>query len=299
MTATPEDFARRPATKDSILIKALFSDVDRTILTSDYRLPDAVIQKCKILGKQAQIILATARSPGGVRSLCETLGVEYAICFNGGWIGRPLEGTTIWETTLERSLALSIMKATQEAGVPTLWFGAGAIFSLNLNDVVQREARITNEDVIEVRNLEDLPGQPYKIMCSRPTTQETAFDSLRALFSSQCAVTGAHWRLLEFTPDTVSKGEAAARLAKRLGLAKSLCAAAGDAENDISLLKWAGLPVTVANAIPECIEIARYVGPHADDGGMADVMEWLGQRKSLESSATAESVFESVPRRPR
>ncbi len=265
------------------MIRALFTDVDRTILTSDYRLPDAVVQKSKALGKQANIILATARSPGGVRALCETMGVEYAICFNGGWIGRPLERTTIFETTLDRDLALSIMKKTQEAAVASLWFSPDAIFTLNLTDVVAREAQITNEDVRAVRNLEDLPGNPYKIMCSRTNADDTAFDYLRSCFSSKCAVTGPHWRLLELTPGSVSKGDAASRLAQELGIPRSLCAAAGDAENDISLLKWAALPVTVANGIPECIAMARYVGPHADEGGMADVMEWLGRQQILEA----------------
>jgi Cof subfamily protein (haloacid dehalogenase superfamily) len=263
------------------VIKALFSDVDRTILTSDYRLPDPVIQKCKRLAEQAEIILATARSPQGVRAICGPLGIQYAICFNGGWIGRPLERTSIWETTLERSLALSIMEATQEIGTSSLWFGSEVICALELTDLAKREISITSETAFEVHDLEDLPGYPFKIMCSRSTVEDTRFDRLRDQFSPQCTVTAPHWRLLEFTPESVSKGQAASRLAKYLGIPATSCAAAGDAENDISLLKWAGFPVTVANAITECIEIARYVGPPVDQAGMADVLEWLLQQKSL------------------
>jgi len=45
-------------------------------------------------------------------SICQSHGVEYATRFYGGWIGKPLEHNAIWETTLDRSLSVSIMKAT-------------------------------------------------------------------------------------------------------------------------------------------------------------------------------------------
>jgi hypothetical protein len=55
-------------------------------------------------------------------SICESRGVEYATGFNGGWIGKPLEQNAIWETTVDRSLGVSIMKARQDIGLSSLRF---------------------------------------------------------------------------------------------------------------------------------------------------------------------------------
>jgi hydroxymethylpyrimidine pyrophosphatase-like HAD family hydrolase len=60
-----------------------------------------------------------------------------------------------------------------------------------------------------------------------------------------------------------------------MGVAVEVCAAAGDAENDLEMMAWAGVAVTVANAVPEAKRIARFVAPSCDEGGMADAVQWL------------------------
>lgn len=258
------------------MISTLFSDVDRTLLTADYDLPDPVVRGfIEARERGIQAILATARSPNGVAPICRTLGIDYAICFNGGWIGKPLERNTISEAKIARKTALAVMAETQRLGIASMWYGRDAIYTLDNGPLVRREAEITGETVCEVVDLNDFPDRPFKIMCARSSPVDGGFDSLRARFSSLCEITASNWRLLEITPMGVSKGSAARQLADRLQLDPEHCAAAGDAENDLSLLRWAGTPVTVANAIAEIRELARFVGPHADAGGMAAVLDWL------------------------
>ncbi|QNK01438.1 HAD family hydrolase [Dyella telluris] len=265
------------------MIKVLFSDVDQTILNHEHQIPDPVVRSLKRFGEQRRVILATARSPQGIRWICEILGIEHAICFNGAWIGNPVQQTCLWETSLDRSLALSIVKAAHEAGVPCLWYGSDATYTLERTELVERESENTREAVVVVQSLDDLPGQPFKVMGLTATPQDGRFDPLRTRFAPDCAVTSPHWHVLEFTPGSVSKGKAAAQLAELLGVPATACAAAGDGENDISLLTWAGLPVTVANAIPECIGMAKYVGLSADEAGMADVVDWIERERLIEA----------------
>ncbi|WP_245418843.1 MULTISPECIES: HAD hydrolase family protein [unclassified Mesorhizobium] len=56
-----------------------------------------------------------------------------------------------------------------------------------------------------------------------------------------------------------------------------LCAAAGDAANDLPLLRWSKTRLTVANAIAPIRTIAHFCGGNCDEGGLADALDWLLQ----------------------
>ncbi|MBB3396202.1 hydroxymethylpyrimidine pyrophosphatase-like HAD family hydrolase [Rhizobium sp. BK060] len=101
---------------------------------------------------------------------------------------------------------------------------------------------------------------------------------MRAFLSESCEVSRSNERLLEIAPKGVSKGDGARRLAAHLKLDRQHCVAAGDAENGLSLLRWASTAVTVGNAITSIKEISEYIGAPADDGGMAGVVRWLLDR---------------------
>jgi hydroxymethylpyrimidine pyrophosphatase-like HAD family hydrolase len=44
------------------------------------------------------------------------------------------------------------------------------------------------------------------------------------------------------------------------------------------MLAWAGIALTVENAIPEAKSLADFVAPSCDVGGMADAVSWLLNR---------------------
>lgn len=92
--------------------RLLVTDVDRTILTHDHMLPSRVKEQLA-RAKEAGVllVLATARSPIGVRPYADQLGPDWTICFNGGWTGDPKSGAA-----LRRSLivALTVASATPE-----------------------------------------------------------------------------------------------------------------------------------------------------------------------------------------
>ncbi|WP_165914113.1 HAD family hydrolase [Sinorhizobium americanum] len=151
---------------------------------------------------------------------------------------------------------------------------------MNNNNLAEYETDITGEKLRESGTIEVLPAQPFKIMCAQTELDPTGFDTLRQRFSLICEITASNSRLLEITPKGVSKGTAAAHLAASLNLDASRCAAVGDGESDLSLLRWAGMALSVANAIPEVKALAKFTGPSAEEGGLADVFDWLIAEKT-------------------
>jgi hydroxymethylpyrimidine pyrophosphatase-like HAD family hydrolase len=49
--------------------------------------------------------------------------------------------------------------------------------------------------------------------------------------------------------------------------------AIGDSRNDVPMLRWAGVGVAMANALPEVIEAAPFVTTSNDDDGVARAIE--------------------------
>ena len=83
----------------------------------------------------------------------------------------------------------------------------------------------------------------------------------------------SHELFTEVTPPNASKGNALAFLADHYGIAKGETIAVGDSDNDISMIRWAGLGVAMGNAAPEVIAAADRVAPSVFDDGLAAVVE--------------------------
>lgn len=269
-------------------LRLFVTDVDRTLLTHDHALPSRVAAALSAMQDAGvRVILATARSPAGLRPYAERLRAsDLAICFNGGWIGDVSTAIPLSRQPIERRIALEVMQAAQAAGANPMWFSGSGIHVLDDSEPVAREARITSEPIAIASHIDELPDEPGKIMCVAPSPSDgRAFDLLREQFGFRLSVSASHARLLEIGPQGVSKLTALEAVAGWLGIPREHCAAAGDAENDLGMLGWAGTAVTVGNALPEVRKLASFVGPSCDSGGVADGIAWLMNRQRAQVEA--------------
>lgn len=78
---------------------------------------------------------------------------------------------------------------------------------------------------------------------------------------------------LECSPVGVSKAEGLRRLCAHLGLNVENSIAVGDADNDLAILKAAGLSVAMGNAAPHIKDIADVITASCDEGGCAKIIE--------------------------
>ena len=84
----------------------------------------------------------------------------------------------------------------------------------------------------------------------------------------------SHSDLLEFVPPNVNKGEAVRFLCEYLGLPITASVAAGDAENDLTMLEAAHVGCCMCNGDPRCKEKADYVTENdCDHDGVAEILE--------------------------
>lgn len=258
-------------------VRLIASDLDRTLLTHDYVLPDRVVEAVgAVLTAGIKVVIATARSPIGVSHFAQRLGLGgLVICFNGAWIGNVANGQATFSMKIDGAIARQVMETAYIARLNPLWFSGEAVHVVERNASIERETAKTGEPVV-VAPLSDLPDAPHKIMCVADQAEDQLkFERLRATFGQTLTVARSHPRLLEIGPKAVSKRAAVANVAKALGLRPEQCAAVGDAENDLEMLAWAGTAITVDNAIPEAKRLAHFIGPSCDAGGVAEGLTWL------------------------
>ncbi len=78
---------------------------------------------------------------------------------------------------------------------------------------------------------------------------------------------------MEFTAAETSKGIALEKLARYLGIGQEEIFAVGDCENDISMIRYAGLGVAMGNALDDVRESADYVAGSNNEEGLASFLE--------------------------
>ena len=265
------------------------SDLDRTVLTHNHVLPNKVVKafaRAKAAGMR--ILLATARSPVGVAPFVEALGItEPCICFNGAWIGDVVRRTALQSSRLNRALANRAMELARDLNLSALWYTEDAVYSTDRNEVVIRETDITGDRLHIVERFADIESEPHKIMCVARTPKEQAhFSTVSESLAGSLLASRSHARLLELSPIGTGKATAAKYLCDRFAINLKCLAAAGDAENDLQLLRCAGIPLTVSNAIVELQNMARFVGASCDEGGLAEVIDWLLLNNAAQKKST-------------
>ncbi len=77
---------------------------------------------------------------------------------------------------------------------------------------------------------------------------------------------------LEVSPKGIDKGDGIRELAEILGISAERIIGVGDADNDIEMLKAAGLGVAMGNANDKCKAVAGYIAKSNEEGGCAEVI---------------------------
>ncbi|HEY8552657.1 MAG TPA: Cof-type HAD-IIB family hydrolase [Thermaerobacter sp.] len=85
--------------------------------------------------------------------------------------------------------------------------------------------------------------------------------------------------LLEIVRPDATKEAALEDLCRMLGVPREAVIAIGDGENDLGMIRWAGLGVAVANARPEVRAAARLVIGHHAEEGVARFLETVVSRR--------------------
>ena len=275
-------------------IKIIALDMDGTLLDSQKNVSERnrrALTACAEKG--IWVVPATGRAGHGIAPEIKALpGVRYAIATNGGVVTDLLEGRNLKTCAISNEQTLSILRRLDE--YPAMYdpyIEGWAITQpefiehldrYGLSPVMQRMVHATRRTVPNIiRYVEETKKEAEKInvffgeehMGERERLRRE-LEQIEGLFVSSSLPNN-----LEINREEATKGNALLWLADYLNIPHSSVMAFGDGENDVSMLRAAGIGVAMGNAIDKAKEAAAYVTSSNDDDGVAAALEYfvLGQ----------------------
>lgn len=267
-------------------IELIAVDLDGTALRTDKTVSLRTVRALSAAAARGiQVVPATGRVVKMVsRELVEIPGVRYALSSNGASVVDLRDGSVLYSNLMppEDSRWLVRFFASRglliEAYVGGISYAnAGAVEPLRRLSLPElffdylRRSQIFVEDLestldtrgwgLEKINIPYLPGGERKRIAAS------------LLARGKYSVTSSGHFNLEVNAATADKGDGLAHLCRLLGIAPDRVMAVGDGDNDVSMLRFAGLGVAMGNAFPQAKEAARAVTATNDEDGLAQAVE--------------------------
>lgn len=263
------------------MYKLVALDMDGTLLNSEKQLTPRVRSAISEAKKQGvKVVLASGRPYEGMLPTIKALeldGIEdYALPYNASLILKVACGTIVSSAILTGQDAIDLYQLAQALQVNILAYSTtrGLItprqnkytdYEAELNGITFSEFDFNqldkNEDIIKVM-LVDEPEVLSKAIVKLPPTLQTQYSVARSL---PC--------FYEFTNKSSNKGKGMEALVSHLGLTAEQIICVGDADNDLEMIKFAGLGIAMENAVDEVKFHANYITKSNDQDGVAHVFE--------------------------
>lgn len=255
-------------------IRLIALDLDDTLLREDLTISQANIEALRAAHRGgAKIVLASGRNIHSMRAYAHALGLEgpddFLICSNGAEIVETATGRRLYERRMAPELCREVAAALAERGFPWQVYEEGRILASGRNPWTEEDTRLTGQPNVLIEDFESVfaRGQVKYVVPGEPALIAGLREEFAARFAGRAEVLVSKPYFMEVLAEGVDKGEALKRLAGLLGIPLAETLAAGDAMNDLGMLRAAGLGCAPSNAIPAAKEAARHVSAlsHEED----------------------------------
>lgn len=251
----------------------LVCDLDGTLLDDSMVLDPAVVEAFhRAAGRGLAISLATGRMPAAADPYRDQLGVTApVIYYNGALVRGANGGPDLVSLTLPRGVLDRAWTVFSQAPVHPIFYRDDRLFCLERTLAVRRycDEEGLRADVVDApAEFLALGGFVKSLLIGHPNDLGIVREDLTPVVAEHARLVRTRADYLEIIPVGASKGAALARLAAQLGVPLARVVAVGDQENDVEMLREAGLGIAMPHA-PEPVRLAaRRTAPSAADGGL-------------------------------
>lgn len=270
-------------------IKLLALDIDGTLLTPRGELTprnSAAINQVRQLG--VQVTLVTGRRFNSARELVQRLELDVPLVSHNGALTKNIETLeTLDYHPLDAEIARAIICIGRECEVDMICCddpdGLGKMVMEGVsedNKSLHRYLEKYRDSVVEVADLlEYVDHPPIQMMFSgRCDPMEEFAESLKAVMGERIQLFKTRYRSVDLTildalSVTASKGASLAMIAQKHGVAREEIMAVGDNHNDLTMLRYAGLGVVMANAEDELKRMGFERTSSNEEDGVAEAIE--------------------------
>lgn len=255
------------------MIQAAFFDIDGTLVSLKKKVcPASTKHALKRLRKSGvKCFIATGRSKFEIKSEHLLDGLEFdCILTNNGQDTYDADGRLLYGKPIDPKEAEAVLEQVKKIGC-ACWMVSAERSILNFrNERVMQAMEAIHTQPPEIGELREMLSKPiYKIVLFLYREEMSAVMPV----APTCRMT--QWYICGH--DIISfdggKKNAMLEILRRYSIAPEECIAFGDSENDIEMLRAAGIGVAMGNGTPECIAAADFVTADCDDDGLQKALE--------------------------
>jgi Cof subfamily protein (haloacid dehalogenase superfamily) len=264
------------------MYKAVFLDMDGTLLRSDHSVSEATVQAIRVLtAKDIHVILVSARPAGAVWPTFQHLGLTDdtpMITLNGSYVLQT--GQPILDIRMDLATTASVTEMVRPFPATIAYYLQREWYAEVNDPWTDHEQKIMDVPIRLGpigRMIEEWSARrvgPNKMMVmSEPDNIASIQQHLRSIFDGRLNVYPSKATYLEVMDIRGSKANAVKFVSGRLGLRREEVIAMGDNYNDVEMIGWAGMGVAMGNAPADIRAGARYVTDTNNDDGVRKALE--------------------------
>lgn len=260
--------------------KMIACDYDQTIYSHQLeQTPDCVIEAIReYIANGGLFVLSTGRMQPAIESRARALGLNSdMICLQGAVCVNIDSGKEVFSFDLTHEDTFAVTSLCDKEGWIVQIYVGTDMCTQKPNPVSERYAKIseitpvyTNIPVSEYVQRNNLRSHKLLII-TEPDEAQQKLKQLRAAFP-HLDISMSTPTYIEIVDSSSGKGNAVKRLAKLHGIDIEDVACFGDASNDLSMLRVAGLSACPSNAEDEVRASCRYIFEDVALGGAAELI---------------------------
>lgn len=266
--------------------KLVCMDMDGTLLNDNKQVSERTIkaiEKAHKLG--VKVVIATGRIFVSARFYGDLIGVNAPIiASNGAYVREKDEDRAIYEEGLGEEnydLVLGVLKKYDivpqfytEDTIYTEKLIYSSLTYKNANKMLPTNRQVNIQIVKDWKKIfgEEKP-RILKVMAVDSDGEKIKKAKAEFIKLNRFQVVSSFKNSFEVMSNTTSKGNALKKLCDYYKISRNEIISIGDNENDISMIKYAGLGVAMGNAELEVKEIADYITSSNEEDGVAKVIE--------------------------
>jgi Cof subfamily protein (haloacid dehalogenase superfamily) len=260
-------------------IKAVFFDIDGTLLKKDHSLSPEVKEAVKKLKDSGVLpVLASGRSWEALKPLYKELDFEGpAICYNGAVIVEGISGKILFEKNMDEDVADAVTaKARSENREFVAYRHSDFIYESVGPEVTAYKKRVGLEGrVVNFDSFEKYEFTKMIVFGEHEELQEVKKYFEAQFPADKFSSVFSDLRFLEFVASGVDKGVCLKEVCRIYGIDPAESAALGDGWNDLSMLEAAGKAWVMGGADEKLKKLfpPSAAAPSAEEDGAAAVIE--------------------------
>jgi Cof subfamily protein (haloacid dehalogenase superfamily) len=261
--------------------KLLVLDLDGTLTNSKKKISARTkLALIKAQERGITIVLASGRPTYGIVPLAEELELAkyggYILSFNGGTIINWKTKEVIHESLISSEKLPLLHKIAVQNDVEIISYQNENIISeTSDNEYIKYEAFLNKMIIKEVESFTDAISFPVAkcLIVGKPETLKQLEDEMNSIFGNEMSIYRSEPFFLELMPLNIDKAKSLQKLLLHTGHTREEMMACGDGYNDLSMIKFAGMGVAMANAQTAVKDASDYITLSNEDDGVAHAVE--------------------------